>query len=149
MVPIAIVLGVLAAAFAWFGLMRRGRDRAMLSLASELRFEYMDRTLPESFPRTEEQFNKIRQVWNVIHGQQKATEIIVFDGIFGDGRGVYRTFIAARTPSDPFPRDEGLLGNTLQSSEWAVLCGEQRALNLIPWSMSTRRIQEYLRTLKL
>lgn len=121
----------------------------MVSLASELGFEYLDRSLPAKFPRNDEPLSHIRSAWCVIHGQEKEVEIIVFDGIYGEGRGVYRTFIAVQTPNDPFPRDEALLGNTLQSSGWTVLCGEQQVFNLIPWSISTRKIKEYLRSLEL
>jgi hypothetical protein len=149
MLMTAIVIGFLALAVGSFLLLRRFRDRAMISLASELGFEYLNRTVPTTFPKEDQPFSQIRSVWDVIHGQEKGVEVVVFDGIHGEGRGVYRTFIAVQTPKDPFPRDEARLGNTLQSSGWTVLCGEQKGFNLIPWSISTRRIKDHLRNLKL
>ena len=46
MVAIAVVVGVLAIAFAWFRLLRFFRDKSMRSLAAKFGFQYMDRTLP-------------------------------------------------------------------------------------------------------
>jgi hypothetical protein len=122
MLTIATVVGILALAFAWVALIRRLRDKAMVSLASELEFEYLDHTVPTTFPSDEKPLSQIRSMWNVIHGQQEGADIVIFDGISGNGRGVYHTFVAVRTPGDPFPRDEALLGNTLRSSGWTVLC---------------------------
>lgn len=149
MLIVAAIIGFLAFGIATLVLMRRLRDRAMVSLASELGFTFLNRTLPNTFPREDEPFSQIKSFWDVIHGRQNGMEIIVFDGIYGDGRGVYRTFIAVQTPSNPFPKDEVILGNTLQSSGWTVLCGEQQAFNLVPWSISTRSIVKYLRSLQL
>jgi hypothetical protein len=147
MLAIAVVAGVLAIAFIWFKLIRSVRDRSMRSLASTLGFQYMDRALPACFPSDAEPFDKISLTWNVLRGIRKDIEIVVFDGIFGEGRGIYRTYIAARTTKDPFPKDESVLDNVLQSAGWTVLFGSQPALNLIPWSLSSRRIEEYLNRL--
>jgi hypothetical protein len=149
MLTIATAIGILALAFGWFAVLQRVREKAMLSLATQLGFEYLDRTVPSTFPNDEEPLSEIRSMWNIIHGRQKGAEIVVFDGISGKGRGVYHTFIAVRTTEDPFPRDEALLGNISRSSGWAVLCGEQQRLNLIPWSISLRGIKQYLHDLNL
>ena len=149
MFGIAAGLGVLAIAFGWIGLMRSVRDRSMRSLAARLGFQYTDRTLPASFPSDCEPFDKIRLVWNVMQGHRNDTTIVVFDGVFGTGRGVYRTFIAVQTPREPFPKDESFLGNVMKSSGWVALYGHQATLNLIPWSISTERIKEHLKKLKL
>jgi hypothetical protein len=84
-----------------------------------------------------------------MRGQRKAIEVVVFDSIFGQGRGIYRTCIAVRTAIDPFPKDEQMLGNVMQSSGWTVLYGSQMALNLMPWSLGTQRIEEYVEALVL
>jgi hypothetical protein len=149
MFGIAAGLGVLAIAFAWFGLIRSVRDKSMRSLAARLGFQYTDRTLPAGFPSAYEPFDKIRLVWNVMQGRLKDASIVVFDGVFGTGRGVHRTFIAVQTPGVPCPKNESFLGNVMQSSGWVALYGHQATLNLVPWSMSTERIEEHLRGLKL
>jgi len=149
MIAIAVALGVFVVVFTWFALIRLVREKGMRSLASNLAFEYMDRSLPTSFPAGTEPFDKISVSWNVIQGQKNGTAIVVFDSIVGNGRGVYRTFIAVQTTSDPFPRDEELLGNVLHSADWAALYGRQVAFNLVPWSLSTRRIAQYLNGLTL
>jgi hypothetical protein len=116
MASIAIVFSVVAFAFTWLGLTRYVRKKAMLSLAVRLGFEYSDRILPASFPSTQEPFDKLSLTWNVMRGQRKAIEVVVFDSIFGQGRGIFRTCIAVRTAIDPFPKDEQMLGNVMQSS---------------------------------
>jgi hypothetical protein len=147
MVSIAVFVGVLAIAFAWFKLLRSVRDRSMRSLAAKLDFQYMGRTLPDGFPSNAEPFDKISLTWNVLRGVRNDLEILVFDGIFGRGRGIYRTYIAIQTTKDPFPKDESVLDNVLQSGGWTALFGSQQSLNLIPWSLSSRRIENYLNRL--
>jgi len=60
MFEVGAVVGVLAIAFAWFGLIRSLRDKSMRSLAARLGLRYIDRTLPSTFPSACEPFNKIR-----------------------------------------------------------------------------------------
>lgn len=147
MVAIAVVVGVLAIAFAWFRVLRFFRDKSMRSLAAKFGFQYMDRTLPGCFPSDAEPFDKLSHTWNVLRGIRNNTEIVVFDGIFGGGRGIYRTYIAVQTTKDPFPKDESVLDNVLQSTGWTALFGSQQWLNFIPWSLSSRRIENYLNRL--
>ncbi len=148
MVTAATILAILVFAFAWFRLLGSLREKAIRSLASKVGFQYTDRTLPSSFPSAQEAF-EIAHAWNVVQGERNGTQMVVFDSVVGRGRGIYRTFIAVRTKVDPFPKDEGLLTNVLWSPEWIAICGHQAVLNLIPWTMSARRIEEYIRSLML
>lgn len=148
MVIAATILGFLAFAFTWFGLLLSLREKPIRSLASKAGFDYTDRTLPGSFLSAQEAF-EIKCAWNVIQSERNGSEIIVFDSVCGSGRGIYRTIIAVRTKVDPFSKEEGLLTNVLRSPEWIAIYGHQAVLNLIPWTMSTRRIEEYIRPLML
>jgi hypothetical protein len=109
----------------------------------------MDRALPDCFPSDTEPFANISLKWNILHGMRSNVEIIIFDGIFGQGRGIYRTYIAVQTSKDPFPKSESMLDNVQHASGWTALFGSQPALNLIPWSLSSHRIEKYVSQLEL
>ena len=127
--------------------MRVFRDKSMRLLAERLGFQYTDRSLPPSFPAAIEPFDKVKLKWNVLCGQQNGIELVVFDGIFGGGRGVYRTYIAAHTANDPFTNGKSVPDKVFQSGGWFALFGWQKALNFVPWSLSVGRIEEYVKSL--
>jgi hypothetical protein len=149
MVGLFVVLGLLIIIVVSVLSIGSLRSRSMRSLAARLGFEYMDQNLPDCFPSKADPFDKIQLVWNVLSGKRKNVGIVVFDGLYGAGRGISRTYIAVQTAKNPFPKDESLLGNVLQSGGWTVLFGSQPALNLISWSLGSRRIEEYLNRLDL
>jgi len=142
MVAIATVIGVLAVGFGWFFLLRFFRDRSMRSLARRLGFQYTNRSFPNDFPSDAEPFNNISLKWNAMSGQRNGIDIVVFDGIFGSGRGIYRTYVAVRSQKYPFPSSDSLLEKVLQSGGWFALFGRQKALDFVPWSLSVERIKE-------
>jgi hypothetical protein len=149
MVGIAAAIGIVGLALSWFFLLRFFRDRSMRFLAQKLGFQYTGRSFPTCFPATAEPFDKIRLKWNAICGRRDGIDIIVFDCIYGTGRGIYRTYIAVRSPQDPFPSGIGILEKVLQSSGWSALFGRQMALDFVPWSLSVERIQEIVDRLTL
>jgi hypothetical protein len=142
MVAIATVIGILAVGFGWFYLLRFFRDRSMRSLAKRLGFQYTNRSFPSDFPSDAEPFDNISRKWNAMSGRRNGLDIIVFDGIFGGGRGIYRTYVAVRSEKNPFPSTHTLLEKVLQSGGWFALFGRQKALDFVPWSLSIERLKE-------
>jgi hypothetical protein len=128
-----------------FKLLRVFRDESMRLLAERLGFQYTGRSLPAAFPAAIEPFDKITLKWNVLCGQQNGIELVVFDGIFGGARGVYRTYIAAHTANDPFTNGKSVPDKVLVSGGWFALFGWQKAFNVVPWSLSVDRIEEYVK----
>lgn len=77
--------------------------------------------------------NEIRQVWNVIEGQQSGLPVLMFDSLIWVGRGKYRTFLACKTEQNPF----GLHTSRDREVPWAT------------WSMGIRRLEDLLNTLQV
>lgn len=95
--------------------------------------------------------NKLRQVWNVIEGQQEGVSVLIFDSFIGIGKaGVYRTFFACKT-------DQSLFGtNTpsdrvVQSPGWTILYRSPRFLEVpwATWSMGIKRLEDHLNKLRV
>ncbi len=96
--------------------------------------------------------NKIRQVWNVIEGQQEGVSVLIFDSFIGGmGKsGVYRTFFACKTEQSPFGTDASS-GRVVQSHGWTILYRSPRFLEApwATWSMSIRRLEDHLNKLRV
>ena len=94
--------------------------------------------------------NKIRQVWNVIEGQQSGMSIVIFDSVIEGYRDIYRTFVACKTEQNPFEIDK-LRDNVVQSHGWTIVYQIPFPL-LVPWatwSMSIQRLEGHLNTLQV
>ena len=135
------------------------RARAMRALAARWGFEYIGppfsgwRTspsppdpaaLPVSFPYWLIHDRRIRQVWNVIKGQQSGLSVLIFDSIIGEGRGRYCTFFACQTEQNRFGIDLSP-ERVIQSHGWTALF-RVRFLQ-IPWTMGAQRLDDLLKKL--
>jgi hypothetical protein len=152
---LALLFGVISSLYMF-------RARSMRGLAARWAFQYVGPlapnfwgfrsfpktrlSLPVSFPRAGYPAGEIRQVWNVIEGQQNGVSVLVFDSVLGAGRGVYCTVIACQTKQNPFGRDTSP-GRVIQSGGWTVLC-RVRYLQ-IPWTMGTQRLDNEMNKLRV
>ena len=94
--------------------------------------------------------NEIRQVWNVIEGQQNGMPIVIFDSVIEGYRDIYRTFIACKTEQNPFERDK-LRDNVVQSHGWTIVYRVPFPLPVpwATWSMSIKRLEGHLNMLQV
>ena len=95
--------------------------------------------------------NKLRQVWNVIEGQQEGVSVLIFDSFIGIGKsGVYRTLFACKTEQSPFRADIPS-DRVLQSRGWTILYRSPRFLEVpwATWSMGIERLEEHLNELRV
>jgi hypothetical protein len=135
------------------------RARDMRTLATRWGFRYIGPsfsgwrtsssrklTLPLSFPHQPVQGRPIRQVWNVIEGQQSGLSVLIFDSIIGEGRGMYCTFFACQTEENPFGVDIAP-DRVIQSHGWTALYRD-RFLQ-IPWTMGVHRLDDHLNKLRV
>jgi len=138
------------------------RARTMRTLAARWGFQYIGPhsfkwgfpSLPKIRPPFPTSFsldwypaNEIRQVWNVIEGQQNGISVLVFDGFFGKGRGTYCTFIACQTERNPFGVDTWS-NRVIQTGEWRVHY-RVPTFQILPWTMGTKRIEDHLNELRV
>ena len=94
--------------------------------------------------------NQIRQVWNVIEGQQGGVPVVIFDSCIEGSRDVYRTFVACKAEQIPFVIDKRR-DRVVHSHGWTILYQVPFPL-LTPgrtWSMSIRRLDRHLNTLRI
>jgi hypothetical protein len=95
--------------------------------------------------------NKLRQVWNVIEGQQDGVSVLIFDSFIGIGKaGVCRTFFACKTEQSPFGTDASS-GRVVHSHGWTIFYRSPRFLEApwATWSMGIRRIEDHLNQLRV
>lgn len=93
--------------------------------------------------------NEIRQVWNVIEGQQNGVPVVIFDSVIEGYHDVYRTFFACKTEQNPFEIDK-FRDRVVHSHGWTIL-HRVPFLLLVPWatwSMSIKRIEDHLDKLR-
>jgi hypothetical protein len=122
------------------------RNRAMRALALRLGFRYIGRPLPDSFYLRGYPLNAIGWARNVIQGEQAGIPILIFDCYAGTGKGApYCTVIAAQTSINPFPEVSPPEKITKQRAWTAVY---RTRYPLIPWTLSTDRIEELLNNLQ-
>jgi hypothetical protein len=89
-------------------------------------------------------------MWNVIEGEKNGIKILIVDTTLGVGReqkgkGVYSTFIAARTDENPFG-DKSPEEKIAHSNGWTALY-RIRFLR-VPWTLSIQRIEAHLDNLR-
>jgi len=133
----------------------------MRALAARWNFEYIGPSVAKwgfpSFPKIRPPFpasfsltwypaSEIRQVFNVIEGQQGGVSVLIFDSVLGEWHGVYCTFIACHTKQTPFGTDTSP-EKRRPSGEWTCLY-RTRFLQ-IPGAMSIKRIDHYLSNLQV
>jgi hypothetical protein len=145
--PLALILGVVR-------VIHMLRARTMRTLASKWGFQYIGPPAPKwwnpSHPKTSTpfpawfsvEFASIRQVWNVIEGQQDGVSVLIFDvvvGFYGRG-GAPCTFIACHSEPSPFGTVTSR-GCVIQLHGWTVLHSK---FLWLPWPMSAKRLDSYL-----
>jgi hypothetical protein len=152
---LALLFGVISSLYMF-------RARSMHALAARWGFQYIGPrapnfwgfrsfpktklSLPVSFPRAGYPAGEIRQVWNVIEGQQNGLSVVIFDSVVGAGRGVYCTVIACHSKQNLFGIDTSP-GRVIQSGGWTVLC-RVRYLQ-IPWTMGIERLDGQVNKLRV
>jgi hypothetical protein len=162
------VLAVLALLFGVAKIIYIFRARAMRALAARWRFQYLGPSAPkwrtpshlkvrpfstaslslDWYPASE-----IRQIWNVVEGQQNGVSVLIFDSIFGEGRGTYCTLIAYQTERNPFgidPASERIASDrVVQSGGWTILYRIPPFVQnpLAAWTMGIRHLEKHLQKL--
>jgi hypothetical protein len=154
------VLTLLALLFGVVSILFMFRARSMRALAARWGFQYIGPrapnfwgfrsfpktrfSLPVSFPRVGYPVGEIRQVWNVIEGQQNGVPVLIFDGVVGER--TYCTIFACQIRQNPFGIDTSP-GRVIQSGGWTVLC-RVRYLQ-IPWTMGIKRLDDQVNKLRV
>lgn len=154
------VLALLALLLGVVSILSMFRARSMRTLAARWGFQYIGPrapnfsgfrsfpktrlSLPVSFPRVGYPVGEIRQVWNVIEGQQNGIPVLIFDGVVGER--TYCTIIACQTKQNPFGMDTSP-DRVIQSGGWTVLC-RVRYLQ-IPWTMGVQRLDDQVNKLRV
>jgi hypothetical protein len=138
------------------------RGRAMRALAVKWNFQYVGPPAPPNWlwnppnpkidpplPPWISRFSpggRIRQVWNVIEGQQNGISVFIFDAVIGEYKGGKPcTVIACRTEQNPF-RIVTSSDQVVQSHGWTVLYGV--SFLWFSWIMSIKRIDVHLNKLR-
>lgn len=143
-------------------LLFRLRASAMRNLASNLGFRFTPgpaglwglwfppkgcRPLPSTFSLRGDILIGVRRTWNVIEGEREGISVLIFDTIqnLGIKSGTYNTIIATRGETDYF-RDKGRHEKIVHRNGWTILYGF-RFLQILPWTLSIRRIEQHLNNL--
>jgi len=154
-------VALLALIFGAVSILYMFRARSMRALAARWGFQYIGPgapnfwgfrsfpktklRLPVSFPRVGYPAGGLRQIWNVIEGQQSGVSVLIFDSVVGEGRGMYCTAIACQTKQNPFGIDTSP-DRVIQSGGWTILC-RVRYLQ-IPWTMGIQRLDDHVNKLR-
>jgi hypothetical protein len=143
MKSILFVIAVVIAGFGCFYVLDSFRTKSMRALASKLGFKFIGRTLPASFTMTCYPFDgSLTYLWNVIEGQLNGVSVLVFDSA---PFGTSRTFIAVQRGGEVFVSDGSFYqGKILQSNGWTAIYQWKPWVNLLGWSTSTKKIEDYL-----
>jgi hypothetical protein len=156
-----LTLLVLAALiFSWIGVSYVRRGRAMRTLAARWGYQYVGPSTPKlvlgymrkikphlPFSRAWYPANEIRQVWNVIEGEEGGVRLVIFDSYIWTlgSRGAYVTFIACETEKNPFgieiDPDSMERYHVRQSHGWIVLYAID-ALSV--WAMNIQELEQQL-----
>ncbi len=148
---VALLFGVVTILFVF-------RARSMRALAAKWGFKYVGPRAPSFWgfrdfrrvkppvplPHACHLVGEIKQVWNVIEGQQNGVSVLVFDSVIW-GR-TYCTFIACQAEHGPFGMDTSP-DRVIQSGGWTVVY-RVRWLQIIPRSMSAQRLDEHVNKLR-
>jgi hypothetical protein len=139
------------------------RARAMRAFAARWGFQYIGPPAPKlwnpSHPKISPPLpawfslachpcgRRIRQVWNVIEGQQNGASVLIFDSVVGEIKGgAPCTLIACQTEQNPF----GIVTSpdrVIQSDGWTVLHGVW--FLQFSWTMGIKRLGDYVNKLRV
>jgi hypothetical protein len=158
-----LVLATVSLVFGVVQIMHMFRARAMRALAARWGFQYIGPPVPKWWNPAHTHISpplpgwlsrgfrpagrRLRQVWNVIEGQQNGVSVVIFDTIIGEMRDSGPcTLIACQTEQNPFgivtPPDR-----LIQSHGWTVVHGVW--LLHFSWAMGIRRLDKYLNRLRV
>jgi hypothetical protein len=92
----------------------------------------------------------VKQIWNVIEGQQSGVQLLIFDAYLGASKGSYRTFFATKTKQTPVGLDTRR-DCVVQSNGWTILVRAPFPLEVpwATWSMNIRYLEDRLDTLRV
>jgi hypothetical protein len=161
-VPLLFVVAMVSLILCVVPIIHMLRARAMRAFAIRLGFRYIGPPLPPkwwwnpshleigpSLPGWISHFHpcgeRIRQVWNVIEGEQNGALTFIFDGIVGYRGGHPCTLIACQTEQNPF----GMITSAdriVRSYGWTVLHGVW--FGWFSWTMGIRRIDSHVKGLR-
>ena len=152
--PVLVVLATILGVIRPFHMFRA---RAMRTLATTWGFRYVGPPAPKWWNPSRSRISpplpagfsrvgfSIRQVWNVIEGQQNGAAVFIFDGIIGAKGGAPCTFIACQTEQNTF----GMVTSPdrlIQSHGWTVLYGVW--FLWFSWAMRMQRVEHYVKKLR-
>ena len=157
--PLA-ALAAIAACYLPLIILFRYRAAAMRTLALKLGFRYSTgrtplwfaprdyQPIPTSFRLRGWPLNKLSRTWNVIEGEINGVSLIILDSVLNLGfkSGIYCTFIAARSDSNPFV-NQSPKEKIAHSNGWTAIYRTNGWL-IIPWTLSIERIEEHVHNLK-
>ena|SRR5215469_5488615 len=135
------------------------RARAMRALAARWGFQYIGPPVPNWWNPAHPKISPplpawfplacrpsgLRQVWNVIEGQQNGVSVLIFDSIVGSKGGHGYTVIACQTEQNPFGRVTSS-DRVIQSHGWTVVHGVW--FLFFSWTMGTKRVDKYMNGLR-
>jgi hypothetical protein len=155
-------LAVLALLFGVVGILFTFRARAMRAFAARWCFHYIGPAAPKwgfpSFPKIKPPLpasfhlagypvDEIRQIWNLIEGQQDGVSVLIFDSVIGKGKGTYCTFVARQSSQNAFGSDTSS-ERVIHSAGWTSLY-RIPLLQVIPWTMGIQRLEDHVKKLRV
>jgi len=92
---------------------------------------------------------EVKQIWNVIEGQQSGVQVLIFDAYIGASKGSFRTFLAIKSEHSPFGMDTRR-DCIVQSNGWMILIRVPFPLEVpwATWSMGIRNLERCLNALR-
>jgi len=157
-----LVLAVLALCFGVASILFMFRARAMRAFAARWGFQYIGPArakwgfpsfpkirlpLSVSVPLAGYPADEIRRFWNVIEGLQNGVWVLIFDSVFGKGKGTYCTFIAFQSNQYPFGSDTWS-DRVIHSGGWTALY-RIPTLQIIPWTLGIQRLDDHVNKLRV
>lgn len=156
-----LVLGAVSLILAVVRIIHIIRARAMRALAARWGFQYIGPPAPKWWNSSHPKFSpplpawfsracqpsgkRIRQVWNVIEGQQNGVSILIFDSVLGGVRdSAPCTFVACQSEQNPFGK-VGSPDRLIQSNGWTVLHGVW--FLWFSWTMGIQRLDHHVKKL--
>jgi hypothetical protein len=157
-------LGAIAVVVGWVRISLLFRARAMRAFAGRWHLRYVGpaafswrllfaRTVRPPVPipfSLDWMARDVKQVWNVIDGQQSGMPVLIFDAYVGASKGAYRTFLATKTSQSPFGIDKRR-DCVAQSNGWTILIRVPYFFEVpwATWSMDIPYLECCLNTLQV
>jgi uncharacterized protein YceK len=155
-----LVLAVLALCFGVTSIFFMFRARAMRAFAARRGFQYIGPARAKwgfpSFPKIKLPLSvsvppswlpgrRNQKIWNVIEGLQNGVWVLIFDSVFGKGKGTYCTFVAFQSNQYPFGSDTRS-DRVIHSGGWTALY-RIPTLQVISWTMGIQRLDDHVNKL--